>query len=91
MVLQKNMSDCKVCMTKELLDVKNLVSLKIVGREKSLDIILKDIKFVQSSIEFASLAETNKEFMDFNIVNHKKSLKKDCAHKNCEVFNMYYK
>lgn len=91
MVLQKNMNDCKVCMTKELLDVKNLVSLKIVGREKSLDIILKDIKFVQSSIEFASLAETNKEFMDFNIINHKKSLKKDCAHKNCEVFNMYYK
>ena len=90
MVLVKNMNDCKVCMIKELLDIKNLVSLKIVGREKALDIILKDIKFVQSALEFSTLAETNKEFMDFNIINHTKSLKKDCSHKNCEVFNMYY-
>lgn len=90
LTLTKNMNDCKVCIIKEIKDIKNLVSLKIVGREKPVEIILKDIKFIQSALAFANLAESNKEFIDFNIINHSKNLKKDCAHKNCEVFNMYY-
>lgn len=90
LTLTKNMNDCKVCIIKEIKDIKNLVSLKIVGREKPVEIILKDIKFIQSALAFSNLAETNKEFIDFNIINHSKNLKKDCAHKNCEVFNMYY-
>ena len=86
----KNMNDCKVCMIQEIIDIPNLVSLKIVGREKALDILLKDIKFIQSALEFYPLAETKKEFIDFNIINHKKNIKKDCSHKNCEIYNMYY-
>lgn len=90
MTLVKNMNDCKACMINEILDIKNLVSLKIVGREKALDIILKDIKFIQNSLDFSWLAETKKEFIDFNILNHKKNIKKDCWYKNCEIYNMYY-
>ncbi len=90
MTLVKNMNDCKVCFTKSLLDIKNLVSLKIVGREKPLETLLNDIKFIKSSLEFAPLADSNKEFIDFNIINHKKTIRKDCSHKNCEIFNMYY-
>lgn len=90
MTLVKNMNDCKVCMIQEIINIPNLVSLKIVGREKALDILLKDIKFIQSALEFYPLAETKKEFIDFNIINHKKNIKKDCSHKNCEIYNMYY-
>lgn len=89
-VLTKNMNDCKVCMISEIYDIKNLVSLKIVWREKGLEIILNDIKFIQSALNFYRLAESKKEFMDFNIINHQKNIKKSCNHKNCEIYNMYY-
>lgn len=89
--LLKNTNDCKVCMIHPLKDVKNLVSLKIVGREKPVNIILKDVDFIRSSLDFSDLAESNKEFMDFTITNHSKTLFRDCWYKNCEVFNMYYK
>ncbi len=88
--LTKNMNDCKVCMINQLKNIKNLVSLKIVWREKWLDIILKDLKFVKSALEFSKLADNNKEFIDFNIINHKKNIFKDCSYKNCEIYNIYY-
>lgn len=88
--LLKNTNDCKVCMIHPLKDIRNLVSLKIVGREKPLSNILKDIDFIKSALIFSELAESNKEFMDFNINNHTKTLFRNCWYKNCEVFNMYY-
>lgn len=88
--LVKNTLDCKVCMLSQLADLDNLISLKIVGREKALDIILKDIAFVKSSLKFLSLADSTQEFMDFNIRNHQKLIHKECWYKNCEVYNMYY-
>lgn len=88
--LAKNTLDCKVCMISPLRHLKNLVSLKIVGREKALDIILKDLHFVKSSLQFLSLADSHKEFMDFNIRNHKKLICKDCNYQACEIYNMYY-
>ena len=44
--LYRKTLDCKICILSELKDLKNLVSLKIVGREKALPIILNDLKFI---------------------------------------------
>ncbi|USN59015.1 MAG: U32 family peptidase [Candidatus Peribacteria bacterium] len=89
--LYRKTLDCKVCMLSQLTDIPNLVSLKIVGREKSLDIILKDLKFVQKSLEYLQVAESTSEFMDFTINLHTKLIHRDCGHKGCEVYKEYYK
>jgi hypothetical protein len=89
--LYRKTLDCKICILSELKWIKNLVSLKIVGREKPLSIILLDLKFIKNSIKFLKLSENNKEFIDFNIKLHKKLLKKDCWYKWCEMYNKYYK
>lgn len=89
--LYKKNLDCKICILSELKDVKNLVSVKIVWREKALPIIINDLKFIKNSIKFLELSENNKEFIDFNINLHKKIIKKECWYKWCELYNMYYK
>jgi len=89
--LYRKTPDCKMCILSWLRWLKNLVSLKIVWREKSLPIILNDLKFVKNSVNYLKLAENNKEFIDFNIKLHKKLIKKDCWHKWCELYNKYYK
>lgn len=88
--LYKKTLDCKVCMLAELKYLKNLVSLKIVWREKPLPIILKDLQFVKTSLEYLILSENNAEYMDFNIKLHKKLIHKNCGHKWCEMYRMYY-
>jgi len=88
--LVKNTLDCKICILSKLKNLKNLVSLKIVGREKWVDIILKDLKLIKSSLKFLNLADSTKEFIDFNIQTSKKILSKECGYKNCEIYNMYY-
>lgn len=88
--LYKKTLDCKICILSELKDIKNLVSLKIVWREKPLPIILNDLNFIKNSVKYLELTESNKEFIDFNIRLHKKILKKDCWYKWCEFYNMNY-
>jgi len=88
--LYRKTLDCKICILADLKWLKNLVSLKIVGREKPLIIILNDLKFIKNSVKFLKLSENNKEFIDFNINLHKKIIKKDCGHKWCELYNMHY-
>ncbi len=89
--LFKKTLDCKVCILSELKNLKNLVSLKIVWREKPLNIILNDLKFIKNSVNFLNLSDSNKEYLDFNIQLHKKIIKKDCWYKWCEMYNKYYK
>lgn len=83
--------DCKVCMLYQLQNIPNLVSLKIVGREKPLEVILRDINFIKTSLNFLKLSDNNEEFMDFTINNYTKNIKKSCQHKRCEIYNTYYK
>lgn len=89
--LYRKTLDCKICILSELKNIKNLVSLKIVWREKPLPIILNDLNFIKNSVKYLQLSESNKEFIDFNINLHKKIIKKDCWYKWCEFYNMNYK
>jgi len=89
--LYRKTLDCKICILSELKNIKNLVSLKIVWREKSLQIILNDLNFIKNSLNFLELSDSNNEFIDFNINLHKKLLKKDCGYKWCEMYDKYYK
>lgn len=79
--------DCKICILHSLKDIKNLVSLKIVWREKNLESILKDLLFVKKSLLFLALCDNSKEFLNFNIKSYNKILWKKCWYNWCEYFN----
>jgi len=88
--IYKKSLDCKICILSKLRDIKNIVSLKIVWREKPLNIILNDLKLVKNSVKFLKLSENSNEHMNFNINLYKKLLKKECSYKDCEIYNKYY-
>jgi len=89
--LVKSMLDCKICIYAPLRHLKNLVSLKIAGREKPLDVILKDLQFIKSSFAFLTRSDSTPKFMDFTIQNYEEVFQKGCGYHVCEVYNMYYK
>ncbi|EKE28510.1 MAG: hypothetical protein ACD_3C00051G0013 [uncultured bacterium (gcode 4)] len=81
-----NEFDCKMCLYWLLKEIPNLVSLKIVWREKPLIALLRDLSFTLNSIKFAGLTDDQKESVEFNMWLHKKTILADCAWKNCEYY-----
>ena len=72
----------------ELQDIPNIVSLKIVGREKALQILLRDVQFVKGVREYMAVSENFLEFAHFNIAYHSKIIHRECGNQNCEVYKM---
>ncbi|EKE28970.1 MAG: Peptidase U32 [uncultured bacterium (gcode 4)] len=79
-------SDCKMCLYWHLKEIPNLVSLKIVWREKPLIALLRDLNFILNSIKYAQLTDDEKELVDFNMKLHSKIILSWCAWKNCEYY-----
>lgn len=79
-------SDCKACSVKLFEDVPNVVSLKIVGREKGANILKKDIAFLKKVIEYSELASDVAELTEFGSAVHEKMLGIPCAKTRCEVY-----
>lgn len=88
--MQLSRLDCKVC---ELFEYRNKIApgrklfLKIVGREKSESVILKDVMFLKFVLKNTEIAVEKEKTILKNIDIHKYIYKKECSKNNC----VYYK
>lgn len=82
---------CKMCIIWKLKQLKNLVSIKIVWRDKTLPRILNDLEFVKKSRDFLFKADNYDEFVEETMNIHKKVAWKSCWFNTCEFYNYYYK
>ena len=85
-ILRKSMWSCKACLLWQLVGIKNLVSIKIVWRDKSFPSLIKDIDFLKKSIKFLEISDNIEEYMNFNINYYSKLFNKNCNYKKCELF-----
>jgi len=86
-----NDTHCKMCIIWKLKEIKNIVSLKIVWREKVLSTIMKDLKFVKKSRDSLFWVNNYDSFVDTTIDNYRSEIWWDCDKLNCEYYNYYYK
>jgi len=82
---------CKMCIIWKLKELKNLVSIKIVWRDKTLPRILNDLEFVKKSRDLLFKTNNYDEFVEETMSIHKKVAWKSCWFKTCEFYNYYYK
>lgn len=80
-------SHCKVCSIWKLYNIKNIVSLKVVGREKALWKLAKDLKFINLIIESLKKNDWYKNFLERNIKSYKTIFNKSCNYIWCEFYN----
>jgi collagenase-like PrtC family protease len=76
--------DCKVCGLFELKNVSNIVSWKIVGREKPLTILAKDVAFVRSVRDYLRLCDDAREFQTFCQRRYVQVYEETCQKEHCE-------
>jgi hypothetical protein len=61
--------------------------LKVVWREKYINNLLKNVKFVDEVIENCKNSNTYKKFIILNILKHKLIFWNYCQYKDCEFYN----
>ncbi len=82
---------CKICILWKLKNIKNIVSLKIVWREKVLSTIMKDLKFVKRARDKLFNTNTYYEFVEWSMNIYEKEIGNKCSFEKCEYYNYYYK